>query len=106
MNAPAPIESVYTLDSLVSAFNEALTAKQEKVTAFFAKNPTADWARNWPDGNTVTEQFVVDWLAAQQGKGATRIETTHPLSGDGCLSNPLHSLFMQIKAGQAWAVKP
>jgi len=92
MNAPAPIESVYTLDSLVSAFNEALTAKQEKVTAFFAKNPTADWARNWPDGNTVTEQFVVDWLKAQADSGATRIKTTNPISGNSPVANPHHSL--------------
>ncbi|MGZ9109480.1 MAG: hypothetical protein ACXW4B_11755 [Micavibrio sp.] len=104
MNAPAPIETIYTIDSLVSAFNEALTAKQEKVTAFFAKNPTADWARNWPDGNTVTEQFVVDWLKAQADNGATQIKTVNPISGNGPVANPHHSLYMQIRAGHAYAV--
>ena len=104
MNAPAPVESVYTIDSLVSAFNDALKAKQEKVDAFFAKNPTADWARNWPDGNTVSERFVVDWLKAQTDNGATQIKTADPISGNSPMANPHYSLYMQIRAGRAYAL--
>lgn len=103
MTAPAPIESVYTLDSLVTAFSDALKTKQEKVDAFFAKNPTANWARSWPDGNTVSEQFVVDWLKAQVNNGATQIKTADPISGNTPMANPLHSLYMQIRAGRARA---
>jgi hypothetical protein len=104
MTAPSPIESIYAIDSLVTAFSDALKAKQEKVDAFFAKNPTADWARSWPDGNTVSERFVVDWLKAQADNGATRIKTADPISGNNPMANPDHSLYMQIRAGRARAV--
>lgn len=104
MNAPTPIESVYDLNSLVSAFSDALKAKQEKVDAFFAKNPTADWARNWPDGNTVSEQFVADWLKAQADSGATQIKTADPISGNSPVANPHHSLYMQIRAGRVQTI--
>lgn len=104
MTAPTPIESVYALDSLVSTFSDALKTKQGKVDAFFAKNPTAYWAKNWPDGNTMSEQFVVNWLKAQANNGATKIKTADPISGNTLMADPLHSLYMQIHAGRACAI--
>lgn len=102
--APAPIESVYALPSLTATYTAALTKKQSAVDDFFATHPNADWARNWPDGNTKSESFVVDWLKAQQDQGATQIKTVNPISGEGPLSNPHDTLLVQIKSGRALAL--
>ncbi len=102
--APAPIESVYALPSLTASYTAALANKQSRVDDFFKTHPNADWAKNWPDGNTQSESFVVDWLNAQQDQGATQIKTTQPISGEGALSNPQNTLLMQIKSGRAFAL--
>ena len=105
MDAPLPFPVPYSTDSLITVFTAALNTKQHKVAAFFAARSGAEWAAAYPECNTQAESFTLDWLKAQKEDGATRIETKFPISGDGPLGNPCHTLYFQIKGGLAHGVK-
>lgn len=101
--SPLTTESIYALPTLTEIFSAALERKQAIVGDFNRQYPNATWAAGWPGGNTNAEQFVVDWLKAQEQTGATRIITKNPIGGDSAFANSNHSLYLQIHNKHAYA---
>lgn len=91
-----PTEKVtYALPVLRDVFTKALNDKTCKTAGY------PDWAKAWPQGNTIREQLLVDWLGAQADSGYTRIETAFPLADFTPMGSYEHTLSRQIECGLA-----
>jgi hypothetical protein len=95
MTALTPIKVVYAISSLLPVFAAALETKKAKVANY------EGWATDWPQGNTKSEQLVVDWLQAQQRDGLTQIETQFPIADKNPMGDAYHTLAMQIQTNMA-----
>ena len=93
-------QHTYSIDVLTHVFQLAAKRKDDAATAFFEKNPDATWAKDWPQISKASEQYVLEWLKAQDQSGKNLVKTQLPIDDKSINAN----LNAQIRHGMVRAL--